>query len=192
MQISEGTVVSMDYLLRDDEGALLDQSQPGQPLAYLHGHQNIIPGLEAALEGKASGDSLEVRVDPANGYGEPNPSLQQIVPRDRFQGVEALEIGMQFQANTDQGPISVRVTKIEDDDVTVDGNHPLAGKHLNFSVTIQDVRAGTEEELAHGHIHQGGGCCGGGGNSEGGCCSSDGAAKEEEGDCQGGGCGCSH
>ncbi|MGC6424410.1 MAG: peptidylprolyl isomerase [Lentimonas sp.] len=192
MQISEGTVVSMDYLLRDDEGALLDQSQPGQPLAYLHGHQNIIPGLEAALEGKASGDSLEVRVDPANGYGEPNPSLQQIVPRDRFQGVEALEIGMQFQANTDQGPISVRVTKIEDDDVTVDGNHPLAGKYLNFSVTIQDVRAGTEEELAHGHIHQGGGCCGGGGNSEGGCCSSDGAAKEEEGDCQGGGCGCSH
>ncbi len=190
MQIAEGTVVSMDYALKDDEGTLIDQSQPGSPLVYLHGHRNIIPGLEAALEGKAAGDSVEVRVDPANGYGEPNPALEQVVPRDRFQGVEDLQIGMQFQANTDQGPVSVRVTKVEGEEVTVDGNHPLAGKHLNFSVTVQEVRAGTEEEVSHGHIHQGGGCCGGNGGEDGECCSTE--EKKPEGECQDGGCGCSH
>lgn len=173
MQIAEGTVVAMDYALKDDEGRLIDQSQPGQPLTYLHGHKNIIPGLEAALEGKATGDTVEVRVDPANGYGEPNPALEQVVPRDSFQGIEALEVGMQFQASTDQGPISVRVVKVDDDDVTVDGNHPLAGKHLNFNVTVQEVRPATEEELAHGHIHQSGGCCGGSRKGEGGCCNDD-------------------
>ena len=117
------------------------------------------------------------------------------MPRDRFQGVETLEVGMQFQASTDQGPVSVRVVKVEEDNVTVDGNHPLAGKHLNFNVTVQDVCEATEEELAHGHIHQGGGCCGGGGG-EGECCSSE--EGKGEGECcnddkeQQGGCGCSH
>lgn len=175
MEITDGTVVAMDYALKDDEGTVLDQSQPDQPLTYLHGHKNIIPGLESALTGKTVGDTVDVRVAPEDGYGEPNPALEQVVPRDRFQGIESLEVGMQFQASTDQGPISVRVVKVEDDDITVDGNHPLAGKHLNFNVTIQDIRAGTEEEIAHGHIHQGGGCCGG--NSDGGeggeCCNDD-------------------
>lgn len=172
MEISEGTVVSMDYALRDDEGTLIDQSQPGQPLAYLHGHQNIIPGLESALTGKNVGDIVEVRVAPGEGYGELNPQLEQIVPKERFQGIEAIEVGMQFQASTEQGPVMVRVVSVDEDTVTVDGNHPLAGKHLNFNVTIQEVRAGTEEEIAHGHIQQSGGCCGGGGES--------------------GGCGCEH
>ena len=139
MQIADGTVVAIDYALKDDDGTLLDQSQPGQPLTYLHGHKNIIPGLEASLLGKAVGETLEVRVAPEDGYGEPNPSLEQVVPRDRFQGVESLEVGMQFQANTEQGQVSVRVLKIDDDDVTVDGNHPLAGKHLNFNVTVQEA-----------------------------------------------------
>ena len=121
MQIADGTVVAMDYALKDDEGTLIDQSQPGQPMVYLHGHRNIIPGLEAALVGKLAGETAEVRVDPANGYGEVNPALEQVVPKDRFQGVEDLQTGMQFQANTDQGPVSVRVVKVEDDDVTVDG-----------------------------------------------------------------------
>lgn len=185
MEITDGTVVAMDYALKDDEGTLLDQSQPGQPLTYLHGHKNIIPGLESALVGKTVGETVEVRVAPEDGYGEPNPALEQVVPRDRFQGIESLEVGMQFQASTEQGPVSVRVVKVEDDDVTVDGNHPLAGKHLNFNVTIQEVRAGTEEEIAHGHIHQGGGCCGGGGGEGGECCNDDKEAK-------GGGCGCEH
>lgn len=184
MEITDGTVVAMGYALKDDEGTLLDQSQPDQPLSYLHGHKNIIPGLESALTGKKVGDTVEVRVAPEDAYGESNPALEQIVPRDRFQGIESLEVGMQFQASTEQGPVSVRVVKVEDDDVTVDGNHPLAGKHLNFSVTIQDVRAGTEEEIAHGHIHQGGGCCGGS-SDNGECCNDD----EENKD---GGCGCDH
>ena len=179
MQIADGTVVAIDYALKDDDGTLLDQSQPGQPLTYLHGHKNIIPGLEASLLGKAVGETLEVRVAPKDGYGEPNPSLEQVVPRDRFQGVESLEVGMQFQANTEQGQVSVRVLKIDDDDVTVDGNHPLAGKHLNFNVTVLEVRAATEEEIAHGHTQLGGGCCGGGG--EGGeCCSEDNDRAEGE------------
>jgi len=195
MQIADGTVVAMDYALKDDEGTLIDQSQPGQPLVYLHGHRNIIPGLEAALVGKAAGDTAEVRVDPADGYGEPNPALEQVVPRERFQGVEDLQVGMQFQANTEQGPVSVRIVKIEEDDVTVDGNHPLAGKHLNFNVTIQEVRAATEEEIAHGHIHQGGGCCGGEGKEGGGCCNDEPQAEggeccssEPQDDAQGGSC----
>jgi len=194
MQIADGTVVAMDYALKDDEGTLIDQSQPGQPLVYLHGHRNIIPGLEAALVGKAAGDTAEVRVDPADGYGEPNPALEQVVPRERFQGVEDLQVGMQFQANTEQGPVSVRIVKIEEDDVTVDGNHPLAGKHLNFNVTIQEVRAATEEEIANGHLNQGGGCCGGEGKEGGGCCNDEPQAEggeccsESQDEAQGGGC----
>ena len=171
----------MDYALKDDEGTLIDQSQPGQPMVYLHGHGNIIPGLEAALAGKLVGETAAVRVDPENGYGEVNPALEQVVPKERFQGVEDLQAGMQFQANTNEGPVSVRVVKVEDDDVAVDGNHPLAGKHLNFDVTIQEVRAATEEEIAHGQIQQGGGCCGGGDEGkEGGCCNDE---PKAEGEC---------
>ena len=168
MQIAEGTVVAIDYVLKDDDEKLIDQSQPEQPLIYLHGHKNIIPGLESALLGKTEGEGFEVRVSPVDGYGETNPELEQVLPRDRFQGVESLEVGMQFQASTDQGPVSVRVLKVDDDDVTVDGNHPLAGKHLNFNVTVRNVRAASEEEIAQGHIHQSSGCCGGGSNGS--CC----------------------
>lgn len=174
MQIKAGTVVSIDYTLTEDEGAVIDQSQPGNPLTYLHGHRNIIPGLENALAGKQSGDDVTVSVSPAEGYGEHRPELLQEVPSDRFQGVENLQVGMQFQASTDHGPVAVRVTKVEGDVVTVDGNHPLAGKNLNFAVKVADVRAATEEELAHGHVHASGGCCGGGGDEHG----------------EGGGCGC--
>lgn len=188
MEIAVNTVVAMDYILKDDAGTVIDQSQPGNPLAYLHGHQNIIPGLESQLVGKAVGDQVEARVAPDQGYGEFNPQLEQVVPRERFQGVENLQVGMQFQANTDQGPVSVRVTKVDDEDITVDGNHPLAGKHLNFSVTITDVRAATEEEISHGHLHQAGGCCGGNGGGEGGCCNEEPEAKS--GGCDDGGCGC--
>lgn len=158
MKIAEDTVVSMDYSLKDDSGALIDESVPGQPLVYLHGHKNIIPGLESQLEGKTVGDTVEARVAPMDGYGEFNPQLEQVLPRERFQGVEDLSVGMQFQASTEQGPVSVTITKVEGDSVTVDGNHPLAGKHLNFSVTIQDVREATQTEMDHGHVQPQGGC----------------------------------
>ncbi|MFP4165883.1 MAG: peptidylprolyl isomerase [Opitutales bacterium] len=171
MEIAEGKVVSLEYALKDDEGTLIDQSQPEQPLTYLHGHRNIIPGLEAALEGKKEGEDVEVRVEPSEAYGEVNPSLEQEVPKDRFQGVDNVEEGMQFQASTDQGPISVRVVKVDDETVTVDGNHPLAGMNLNFAVKIQEVREAKPEELEHGHVHSEGECCGDkeGENKEGGC-----------------------
>lgn len=183
MEITNGTVVSMDYALRNDEGTIIDQSQPEQPLTYLHGHKNIIPGLESALAGKSAGDEVDVRVSPEDGYGEKNPALEQVVPKDRFQGIENIEEGMQFQASTDQGPVSVRVVKVEDEVVTVDGNHPLAGVPLNFKVTVKDVRTASEEELAHGHVHQSGGCCGGNGDGGEGCCGGGGGDDE--------GCGCS-
>lgn len=176
MQIADDFVVSIEYTLKNDEGTIIDQSQPGQPMDYLHGHRNIIPGLENALLGKSVGESVEVRIDPAEGYGEFNPALEQVVPRERFQGVDNLEVGMQFQASTEQGPVAVRVKKVEGEEVTVDGNHPLAGQHLNFSVTVQGVREATEEEKAQSHLQQGGG--------EGGCCGGSG------GESQGGGCGC--
>ena len=168
MKITKGTVVAIDYVLKDDDEKLLDQSQSNQPLIYLHGYKNIIPGLESALLGKTEGEDFEIRVAPVDGYGETNPELEQIVPRNRLQGVESLEVGMEFQANTDQGPVSVRVLKIDDDDVTVDGNHPLAGMHLNFHITVRSIREATKEEITNGHIYQSGGCCGGG--SDGSCC----------------------
>ena len=150
MEIKDDTVVSMDYALRSDEGTVIDQSQPGQPLTYLHGHKNIIPGLEAALEGKSTGDQVEVRVSPEEGYGEPNPALEQVVPKDRFQGIENIEEGMQFQASTDQGPVSVRVVKVEGDEVTVDGNHPLAGQRPRMGDLLQQLpEMGGRQRPAH-------------------------------------------
>lgn len=169
MQIADNTVVAVDYILKDDEGTLIDQSNPGQPLTYLHGHRNIVPGLETALKGKQAGETTEVNVDPKNGYGDVNPKLEQTVPKSHFQTIEAIEVGMQFQATTDQGPVPVRVVKVQEDTVTIDGNHPLAGKRLNFQITVQDVRAATKDEIAHGHTHKKSGCCGGGGSESGGC-----------------------
>lgn len=170
MKIEEGKVVSMDYTLKNDEGAVIDQSKSDEPFAYLHGHRNIVPGLESALEGKSAGESVAVRLEPKDGYGEVDSSLVQKVPMEAFQGIEKVEVGMHFQAGTPQGPMTVQVAKVEGDEVTVDANHPLAGKALNFEVAVKDVRQGTEEEIEHGHIHRGGeGCCGGNGGGSCGC-----------------------
>lgn len=157
MQITADNVVLMQYVLTNEAGDELDRSQPDSPLPYLHGHGNIIPGLEKELEGKQVGDSLKVVVSPEEGYGVVEPGLIQDVPREAFQGVDNIEVGMQFEADTDHGPHSVTVTKVEDKTVTVDGNHPLAGETLNFAVEIKDVRAATAEELEHGHVHGPGG-----------------------------------
>lgn len=170
MVIEEGKVVSMDYTLKDDSGEVIDQSQSETPFAYLHGHRNIVPGLETALTGKAVGESVSVRLDPKDAYGEVNPGLVQKVPMEAFQGIENVEVGMRFQAGTPQGPMTVQVTGVEGEEVTVDANHPLAGKALNFDVTVKDIRDGSQEELDHGHIHRGGeGCCGGSGEGSCGC-----------------------
>jgi len=153
MQVAKDTVVAIDYTLKDDDGSVVDASQEGQPLEYLHGAGNIIPGLEKALEGKQAGDDVSVTVQPTEAYGERNDDLQQEVPKDLFQGVDKIEPGMRFQAETQQGTQVVTVTAVEDDTVTVDANHPLAGQTLNFEVNVSNVRPATAEELEHGHVH---------------------------------------
>lgn len=157
MQIARDTVVHIHYTLRNDAGQVLDSSDGADALAYLHGHGNLIPGLERALEGKTSGDKLSIQVAPSDGYGERDPALVQDVPRTAFQGVDDVKVGMRFQAQSNQGQRTVVVTGVTGDHVTVDGNHPLAGQPLNFEVEIAKVRAATSEELAHGHVHGPGG-----------------------------------
>jgi FKBP-type peptidyl-prolyl cis-trans isomerase SlyD len=157
MQIAQDTVVSIHYTLTDDAGETVDSSVGGDPLFYLHGNGNLVPGLENALEGKNAGDKVTVTVAPAEGYGEYDKNLVQRVPRRAFKGVAEVKQGMQFQVQSDQGPRSVTVTNVAGDMVTVDGNHPLAGKNLNFAVEILEVRTPSEEELAHGHVHGPGG-----------------------------------
>ena len=157
MQIAERTVASFNYTLTNDAGEVIDSSEGRSPLAYLHGAGNIVPGLEKEMTGRQAGDRFEVVVAPEEGYGQPNPMLIQVVPRAAFQGVDTLEVGMEFQAQTPQGPLSVVVAKIDDDQVTVDGNHPLAGQRLHFAIEVTDVRDASVEELAHGHVHGPGG-----------------------------------
>lgn len=153
MQIANNTVVAIDYTLKDDDGAVLDTSEGKQPLSYLHGAGNIIPGLEKALEGKNPGEEVNVRVEPADAYGERREELKQSVPRNLFQGVDDLQPGMQFQAQGDAGTQIVTVVAVEGDQVTVDANHPMAGVALNFDVKVVEVREATEEEREHGHAH---------------------------------------
>jgi FKBP-type peptidyl-prolyl cis-trans isomerase SlyD len=153
MDITKNRVVTIDYTLTDSEQQVLDTTKDGEPLEYLHGHGNIIPGLEKALEGKTQGDQITVTVPAADGYGERNEELVMKVPRDRFQGDDTIEEGMQFEAQTPDGYRVVTVTNVEDKTVTIDANHPLAGADLNFQVTITAVREAKPEELSHGHVH---------------------------------------
>lgn len=158
MTIKENSAVSFHYTLTDDDGQQLDSSAGKEPLAYLHGAGNIIPGLESALEGKSVGDAMVVDVIAAEGYGEIQNELIQEVPRASFQGVDEIEVGMQFEAQTGEGgTVPVTVVAVTDEIVTVDGNHPLAGKNLYFDVSIEDVRDASVEELEHGHVHGPGG-----------------------------------
>ena len=158
MLIAQDKVVLIHYTLTDDAGKVLDSSSGGEPLAYLHGQGNIIPGLEKALDGKQAGDKLNVRIEPAEGYGVRDDSLVQQVPRRVFGGAPNVQPGMQFHAQSSQGQTRVvTVTRIQGDMVTVDGNHPLAGEVLNFDVEVAEVREPTGEELEHGHVHGPGG-----------------------------------
>lgn len=156
MEISKHKVVTMDYTLTDAQGNTIDTSRGREPLAYIHGVGGIIPGLEAALEGRSAGEQLQVTIPPEDGYGDRDESLLQVVPRDRFD-VEDVNVGMQFHAQSEQGVNVVTVVSVSDEDVTVDANHPLAGVTLNFDVEVKDVRDATEDELAHGHVHGPGG-----------------------------------
>ncbi|HFQ91375.1 MAG TPA: peptidylprolyl isomerase [Chromatiales bacterium] len=152
--IGDNLVVSMHYKLTDDDANLLDSSEGSEPLAYLHGAGNIIPGLEKALVGKVAGDTVQVRIEPAEAYGEIRPELIETVDIAAFQGVDSVEPGMAFEAQAPDGSVQRIVVKaVEGNDVTIDANHPLAGVTLNFDVEIVGVREATQEEIAHGHVH---------------------------------------
>lgn len=153
MQIGENKVVTIHYTLTNVSGDVLDSSVGEEPLAYLHGAGNIVAGLEDALTGKAVGEKLDVTVAPEDGYGEKHDEMVQKVPVENFEGVDNVEVGMQFMAQVPWGEQPVEVIKVEEDGITLDGNHPLAGETLQFAVEVVAVRDATEEEVEHGHVH---------------------------------------
>jgi FKBP-type peptidyl-prolyl cis-trans isomerase SlyD len=155
MLVAKDKVVAFDYTLKDDEGTILDSSEGGEPLRYIHGAGHIITGLESALEGKSSGDQLDVSLAAADAYGERDETLVLAVGRERLSEIDNLDIGVQFRAATSRGDRIFTVTAITGDQVTVDGNHPLAGQSLHFAVIVREVRDATREELDHGHVHDG-------------------------------------
>ncbi len=156
MNLENDKVGLFEYTLTDETGETLDASN-GNPLAYLHGHNNLIPGLEKEMAGKTVGDKFTATVAAAEAYGERVEQLVQTVPAAMFQGVESIEVGMRFEAQSEQGMHSVEVTEIDGDQVTVDGNHPLAGLALTFDIEVINVREATAEEIEHGHAHGEGG-----------------------------------
>jgi len=157
MVITAHKVVHIHYILTNDDGDVLDSSEGHAPLAYIHGIGNIIPGLEKALTGKAIGDKFKVTIPPEEAYGQRDDDLVQAVPRSAFQGVDQIEPGMQFHAETPEGMQLVTVVEVVDDEVILDGNHPMAGMTLNFDVEVAEIRNATQEEMDHGHVHGPGG-----------------------------------
>ncbi|GAB2905254.1 FKBP-type peptidyl-prolyl cis-trans isomerase [Rheinheimera gaetbuli] len=153
MTISQDKVVAMHYTVADTKGNELDTSAGGEPLVFLFGHGALIPGLEQALTGKTAGDKFTASIAAADAYGERHDALTQAVPKSMFDGMD-VAVGMRFRAAGPDGhEQSVIVLEVTEDEVVVDGNHPLAGIDLSFSVEVVLVRDATEEELAHGHVH---------------------------------------
>jgi len=157
VEVAADKVVLIHYTLKDDDGEVIDSSAGSDPLAYIQGHGNLVPGLEKALEGKQNGSKVVVSVPPEEGYGKHDAKLIQRIPKRSLQGAGQIKKGMQFQARTDEGVRQFTVTAIAGDMVTLDGNHPLADKTLHFDIDVVEVRDATSEELEHGHVHGPGG-----------------------------------
>lgn len=157
MVVSKNKVVSFHYLLKDDEGKLIDSSASyGSPLTYIQGNGNIIPGLEKAMEGKKLGEKFSVSILPKDAYGEYDANMTMEIPKAHFAGItDTVEVGMQFQINTPHGPQIVTISKVSENMVTLDANHPLAGKTLHFNIDIVGIREATEEELLQGYVGSG-------------------------------------
>ncbi|VAW87258.1 FKBP-type peptidyl-prolyl cis-trans isomerase SlyD [hydrothermal vent metagenome] len=159
MQIKNNKIVTLDYILKDGEGQVIDSSEGREDFVYLHGASNIVPGLEKALTGKKVGVEFDVSVSPEEGYGTRNEELVDEVPRAMFDGNE-VQLGMQFHAETPAGEkMIVSVIEFDDEIVKVDGNHPLSGAVLDFTIKVVGIRDASEEEINHGHAHQSGGAC---------------------------------
>ncbi len=152
MNIDNSTVVTLHFTVSTTEGTQIDSSRDSDPMTVLQGSHYLIKGLEDELEGKAKGDAFSIDISPELAYGERFDKLVQSVPKTMFEGME-VDVGMTFRASTDEGEQSVMIIDVTEDEVIVDGNHPLAGVTLNFDVEIMDVRKATEDELAHGHAH---------------------------------------
>jgi len=158
MKIANNCVVSMHYTLTNDKGETLDSSEGREPLTYLHGGQNIVPGLENELTDLEAGAKVNVVVQPEDGYGVVIEEAIQVIPKEAFGDIEDIQPGMQFQAQGPEGQVQMIIVKaVTDEGITVDANHPLAGEVLNFAVEITDVREATAVELEHGHPHAGDG-----------------------------------
>lgn len=158
MEIAKDRVVTLQYTLKDDQGRVLDTSDNQEPLSYLHGYGQMIPGVEKNLEGKKSGDVFDIEVAPDEGYGEYNERLITSVKRNQLEADAKPAVGMAVEAEGPDGMHLLRITKIEGDMISLDGNHPLAGKKLFFNLSVVGVREATAEEKEHGHLH-GEGCC---------------------------------
>jgi FKBP-type peptidyl-prolyl cis-trans isomerase SlyD len=150
MQVTSGAVVSITYTLVDDDDIVIDSNVGRPALVYLHGHDNIIPGLESGLEGASAGDRLKVDVEPANAYGDVDEDKIFELSRDEFPEEMPMEEGMQFCAETAGGEMAITVTEVRESSVVVDANHPLAGMTLHFDIEVLDVRQGSDEELQLG------------------------------------------
>lgn len=156
MQVADNMAVSIHYTLTNDQGEIIDSSIGDEALMYLHGMGNIIPGLESALLGKSVGDKFNVRVPAKDAYGEQYEEMIQVISRAMFEGIDELEVGMQFHAEVNSGSGEITIINIEGDEITIDGNHPLAGMALTFDVEVVDIRPANHEEISHGHIHSAG------------------------------------
>jgi FKBP-type peptidyl-prolyl cis-trans isomerase SlyD len=186
MKIEKDLVVSIHFGVAEVDGNALDSTENGAPLDFIQGAHYLVPGLEAELEGKKVGDKFDVKLDPEQAYGPFQEELVQQVPRSLFEGVDEIEVGMSFQAETDQGPRTVEVTEVNEENVSIDANHPLAGMALQFVGEVVGIRTATDEELAHGHIHPKGESCGSHGDKDHECCGGD-TKKHAEGEsCCGG------
>jgi FKBP-type peptidyl-prolyl cis-trans isomerase SlyD len=154
MKIAKGNVVGIDYALHLGDGEVVDRSEPGEPLTYLHGEGQIVPGLETALEGLSVGDQKQVVVGPDDGYGTHDPRGVQEVPKGAFPPDFDPKIGMELTAEGPSGePVPFTIREVKPEAVVIDLNHPLAGRTLHFDVTVREVRVATAEELEHGHAH---------------------------------------
>lgn len=153
MKVAKDLVVSLAYQVRTEDGVLVDEAPVTAPLEYLHGHGSLISGLEKALENRQAGNKFDVNIPANDAYGQYDENLVQRVSKDVFVGVDELQPGMRFLAETDQGPVPVEITEVGEEDVVVDGNHMLAGQNLSFNVEIVALREATSEELEHGHVH---------------------------------------
>ena len=154
MKIASGSVVGIDYSLHLGDGKVIDASAPGEPMTYLHGEGQIVPGLEAALEGLSVGEARQVVLSPDQGYGDHDPSGLQEVQRTAFPPGLEPKVGMELTAEGPDGePVPFSVREVRPQSVVIDLNHPLAGKTLHFDVTVREVRVATPEEIAHGHAH---------------------------------------